>query len=126
MKRLVVSIVMLVLILLLSVMNTFTLYNIRVELTQVLQNISDKLEAEGPHAVVKDAEEFEKLWLEREEKLLRFIRHSDLEQITWDSARLPYLAKYGDTAELAAELNRIHLQVNHLWETQVPRFQTVF
>lgn len=126
MKRLVVSIVMLVLILLLSVMNTFTLYNIRVELTQVLQNISDKLEAEGPHAVVKDAEEFEKLWLEREEKLLRFIRHSDLEQITWDSARLPYLAKYGDTAELAAELNRIHLQVNHLWETQVPRLQTVF
>lgn len=126
MKRPVVSIVMLVLILLLSVMNTFTLYNIRVELTQVLQNISDKLEAEGPHAVVKDAEEFEKLWLEREEKLLRFIRHSDLEQITWDSARLPYLAKYGDTAELAAELNRIHLQVNHLWETQVPRLQTVF
>lgn len=125
MKRLVISLVMLVLIIGFSVANTLTLYRVRNELSNYLNVMEQKVEAEGAQAVVEDAADFQKLWLEREDRLTRFIRHSDLEQITWDSARLPYLAKYGDIGELSAEISRVRLQINHLWETQVPRWRTV-
>ena len=127
MRRLIISIVMLLGILTLSVVNLFTLNTVRTELTNELDVMMDTLEREGdPTAVIQDALDFEQLWLDREEKLIKFMRHSDLEQITWDSARLPYLARYGDMPELTAEVNRIRLQVNHLWETQLPRWTTVF
>lgn len=125
MKRLIISLVMLAVIISFSVTNTFTLYHIRIELSDYLEAMSQKLEQNGPQSIVEDAQQFQTLWLEREEKLMRFIRHADLEQITWDSARLPYLAFYGDVGELSAEINRIRLQINHLWETQIPRLHTV-
>ena len=127
MRRLIISLVMLAGILFLSAFNLYTLYQIRGELVGDLDAMMQKLEqGQDPTAVTMDALEFEELWLDREEKLVKFIRHADLEQITWDSARLPYLARYGDLSELAAEINRIRLQVNHLWESQFPRWRTVF
>lgn len=126
MKRLIISLVMVALIIAFSISNTVTLYNVRGELNEYLNNMAQKLEGGEAQDVVEDTQQFQKLWLDREEKLVRFIRHTDLEQITWDCARLPYLAKYGDMAELTAEINRIQLQINHLWETQVPRIRTVF
>ena len=126
MKRLIISLVMVALIIAFSISNTVTLYNVRGELNEHLNNMAQKLEGGEAQDVVEDTQQFQQLWLDREEKLVRFIRHTDLEQITWDCARLPYLAKYGDMAELTAEINRIQLQINHLWETQVPRSRTVF
>ncbi|MBC8545550.1 DUF4363 family protein [Clostridiaceae bacterium NSJ-31] len=126
MKRLIISLVMVALIIAFSISNTVTLYNVRGELNEHLNNMAQKLEGGEAQDVVEDTQQFQQLWLDREEKLVRFIRHTDLEQITWDCARLPYLAKYGDMAELTAEINRIQLQINHLWETQVPRIRTVF
>ncbi len=126
MKRLIISLVMVALIIAFSISNTVTLYNVRGELNEHLNNMAQKLDGGEAQDVVEDTQQFQQLWLDREEKLVRFIRHTDLEQITWDCARLPYLAKYGDMAELTAEINRIQLQINHLWETQVPRIRTVF
>lgn len=125
MKRLVLSLLMIAGIISFSIYNTVTLYNIKNELTGVLAEMADTVEREGAPAAVEQAERFAALWLEREETLMQFIRHNDLEPITWNSARLPHLAKYGDTAELMAEINSIYLQVNHLWETQTPRARTV-
>ena len=126
MKRLIISLVMVALIITFSIVNTVTLYNIRGELNEYLNAISQKLNSGEAQDVVEDTQRFQEIWLDREEKLVRFIRHTDLEQITWDCARLPYLAKYGDMAELTAEISRIQLQINHLWETQVPRIRTIF
>ncbi|WP_312640624.1 DUF4363 family protein [Hydrogenoanaerobacterium sp.] len=126
MKRLIISLLMVALIITFSIINSITLYKIRIELSDYLEGMSQKLESGSMQEVMEDAQKFKELWHDREEKLVRFIRHSDLEQITWDSARLPELAKYGDIAELAAEIKRIQLQVDHLWETQIPRFRTVF
>ncbi|RPF48307.1 uncharacterized protein DUF4363 [Hydrogenoanaerobacterium saccharovorans] len=122
----IISLLMIALIVTLSIMNSITLYKIRIELSDYLENMTQKLYNGSAQDIVEDTENFKELWHEREEKLVRFIRHSDLEQITWDSARLPELARYGDTSELAAEIKRIQLQVNHLWETQMPRLRTVF
>ena len=125
MKRLIISIVILCGIITFSIVNTITLYNVRIEISDYLMNMSENVEKNGAESVIKQTEEFAQLWLKHEEKLMQFIRHSDLEPITCDVARLPYLAKYNDIAELMAEINSIHLQINHLWETQTPRFRTV-
>lgn len=127
MRRLIISIFLLLGIFALSIYNLYTLHTARGELLVRLDGMMNILETTNdPAAAVDKAVEFESFWLEREESLIKFIRHSDLEQITWDSARLPYLARYGDMSELTAEINRIRLQVNHLWETQLPRWRTVF
>lgn len=127
MRRLIISIGLVLGIFALSIYNLYTLNVTRGELLHELDSMMELLETTNdPAAAVNSAVEFEKIWLDREERLVKFIRHSDLEQITWDSARLPYLARYGDMSELTAEINRIRLQVNHLWETQLPRWRTVF
>ncbi|MEF9853507.1 MAG: DUF4363 family protein [Hydrogenoanaerobacterium sp.] len=125
MKRLVISIIMVAVMISMSVMNTITLYNTRDELTAILKSMAQTVEHDGAAAVSKDAEAFTLLWLKHEKKLMQFIRHSDLEPITWNSARLTHLAKYEDTAELMAEINSVYLQINHLCETQTPSLQTV-
>ncbi|MDD3192408.1 MAG: DUF4363 family protein [Oscillospiraceae bacterium] len=65
-------------------------------------------------------------WLEAEHVLIRFIRHTQIDEVTNAMTRLEMLAKYGDLSEFSAELGRIEALLQHIYESEIPYLRNIF
>ena len=64
-------------------------------------------------------------WDEEENRLIRYVRHTDLDSISSRMARLPYLVKYKDPAEFLSEVSQIRYLILHLWESELPLMRNI-
>ena len=58
--------------------------------------------------------------------LIRFVRHTELDEVTGAMTRLEMLAKYGDLSEFTAELNRIKNLLHHIYDSEIPYLRNIF
>lgn len=65
-------------------------------------------------------------WMDAEETLIRFVRHTELDTITGAVTRLEKLAKFGDLSEFSAELDRIKTLIHHVYDSEVPYLRNIF
>lgn len=93
--------------------------------TRLSDRVMGHIEASERYLAQDDAErlasevkELEKFWDKEEKILSHFIRHHHLDSINVSVARLPALAYYGDKPNLAAELECIRWQIEHLKENE--------
>lgn len=71
-------------------------------------------------------DEFHEQWERNETVMTRYIHHDELDTITGIVARLPMLAKYGETAEYAAEVARLRHLISHIRDAEIPTLPNIF
>lgn len=102
-----------------------------------LLRVSDEMEASllrhcgrhrpGRHAAGRAAHRrVTSQWERNETVMTRYIHHDELDTITGIVARLPMLAKYGETAEYAAEVARLRHLISHIRDAEIPTLPNIF
>lgn len=126
MKRFVIVIIMLAGIIGAGCFSLFRLKNIVDRMETELSGLSELVEQKQVQDLQKKTQEFQQLWEDEERVMMRYIHHDELDAITGTAARLLDLAKYEDYPELAAEISRLRHLIRHIYESEMPSFQSVF
>lgn len=125
MKRIVISAVLLAFCIAVSVYTAYYVNNVnelvRAKVEDSLTAIADADE-ERLHTCIRELSAF---WDEREDTLLHYVRHSQIDDITKSVARLEALTAGGDYSELTAELASIRWQMDHINRSERMVFQNL-
>jgi len=89
-------------------------------MTQTLVQISEIAKSGDRAQTVKLIEELSDYWAEEEQKLIRVVRHTDLDTVTASLAKLPTLAGYDNLSLLLAEIDQIRVILQHIHKSELP------
>ena len=64
-------------------------------------------------------------WNDEEQRLVHFVRHSQIDDISKSMTKLPALAQYRYYRDLAVELALIQWQMQHIWESEFPNVDSL-
>ena len=125
MKRLVTSVILLILIIGLSV---FTLFNLQAHKEKILartEEIRSMAQDPDPQVLAEKSRELFDDWNDQEEILVLYIRHDILDQITQLLAELPALAEYEDYAVFFGRLDVVSALMDDLWKSNLPTYRNL-
>ncbi|MFR9188852.1 MAG: DUF4363 family protein [Anaerotruncus massiliensis (ex Togo et al. 2019)] len=126
MKRVVAVCVIIALILAASTAALMHLLRVSDEMEASLSAIADAIDRDDMPRAARLTDEFHEQWERNETVMTRYIHHDELDTITGIVARLPMLAKYGETAEYAAEVARLRHLISHIRDAEIPRCRISF
>ena len=107
MKRVALCTAILLVIILLCTASLVTVSRYQRDFTKAIQDLEQAVYQETFEALSVRAASVCRDWMDAEHVLIRFVRHTELDEVTGAMTRLEKLAKYGDLSEFSAELNRI-------------------
>ena len=125
MKRVLLAISLIALILAGSIYGLILLKGYAVEITQEIDSILQAVQAGDRDTYVAKSILLNHHWHEIEGTLVRFIRHTQIDDITGVMARIVYLAQYDDLSELTAELHRAKVMMQEVWYSEIPSFKNI-
>lgn len=126
MKRVITACVIIALILAASTAALLHLLRVTDELDASLAAIADAIEQNDIPRAAQLTDNLHKEWERNEAIMTRYIHHDELDAITGIVARLPMLAKYGETAEYAAEVARLRHLISHIRDAEAPTLPNIF
>lgn len=126
MKRVLVSICLVLFILGTSFVSLLHLKRVTDEMNGMLDTLSAAVRQQDHAQVIELSNSFEETWETHEKLLLRYVHHEALDPITGSVARLSALGEYGKYPELACEIEHIQKLINHVYESEYPNFQNIF
>lgn len=99
-------------------------YHLFSETREEMLGLLDKIEAsaldeEEPETVMALCESYSARWREKEKKLLRFIRHPQLDEISSLTAELRYLASGDGYSHLLAAIDRIRVNLDKVGDAEI-------
>ena len=103
-----------------------TLEKIKDEATEKLGELY--LCAEGGNLLktASECEKFADYWHGKHHVLSRIVRHELLDQTAMSVSRFVPLAKFGETGELASEINRCRFLIEEIWDSEIPFLRNIF
>lgn len=125
MKRVWIVLVILVGIIWVSTSSLLHLIRATDEMTVTLDALSSAIDSGDAEMLFTLSEKFCDQWEEHESVMLRYIHHDELDAITGSAVRLPALVKYNDTAQLAAEIDRLRHLLRHVRDAEFPTLKNV-
>lgn len=125
MKRLWIVLVILVGIIWVSTSSLLHLIRATEQMTTTLDALSDAIGSGDEKTLYELSEKFCDQWEEHEAVMLRYIHHDELDAITGSAVRLPALVKYNDTAQLAAEIDRLRHLLRHVRDAEFPTIKNI-
>lgn len=125
MKRFVIAVAIMCSMLAVSGMVLYGLYQVKEEMISSLDELTQLVEAKEYDRAYELSQKLFHRWDEEENRLIRYVRHTDLDGISSRMARLPYLVKYKDPAEFLSEVNQIRYLILHLWESELPLVRNI-
>lgn len=93
---------------------------------EYMDGIEGLILEENKDALTAQTEAFRDYWEEEENVLVFFVRHSQVDEISRNVARLPDYAKYGYYADLASELAGVRWQIEHIWKSEKAHWRNIF
>lgn len=122
MKRVVIALVLLALILVVSCLSLFSLER---ELTEI-SGFATRLRQEVPAGELEEkSEELFRLWNEKEELLVIFVRHDVLDELTVLMAELPSLVRYEEYGLFYSGLDVILARLDDLMDSARPNYRNL-
>ena len=125
MKRVILCIAILLVIMLLCTASLVTTSRYQYVLTHEVRDLEQAIYQKTFEQLSAQAAALCQKWMEAEHVLIRFIRHTQLDEITSAMARLEMLAKYGDLSEFSAELGRIKSLLHHIYDSELPYLRNI-
>lgn len=126
MKRLAIALVTIALIVGSSLVSLWNFSQLRDEASPLLEQLEQQAQEGRWQEAEAGAETFLTLWQQHEAGLVRFTRRSPVEQIGSLSVQLPVLARCQEKADFRAALRELGYCLEMLWDSQIPRFNTLF
>lgn len=126
MKRVTLCVAILLVIFLLCTVSLVTVSRYQHDFTQRIQDLERAVYQETFESLSSQASGICRQWMEAEHVLIRFVRHTELDEVTGAMTRLEMLAKYGDLSEFTAELNRIKNLLHHIYDSEIPYLRNIF
>lgn len=126
MKRLITCIVIFLGIIGICTWGTLSLRHHSHSLTQTLQAAHDAASEDRMEEALRLTEDFLSDWEEAEQLFIYILRHEQMDEVTFSSARLLPFLRQGDSAEFCAEVSEIIRALEHLWETEKPSLENFF
>lgn len=126
MKRVVFAAALLVLLISFNFFCLFSVEKIKNETTEKLGELYLCVKGENPLKTASECEKFTEYWLSRHHILCLIVRHDLLDQITISVSRLVPLSEFGETGELASEINRCRFLIEEIWDSERPLFRNIF
>lgn len=122
MKRIVIALCIIAALTATTMYTTSLLNKTADELFQSIKSIEDGMDDLPTAELESLSDQLLTQWLESERILSRFVRHTELDNITSELARLPALARYDNRALLAAGLHQVRIQLTDLLSFESPSF----
>lgn len=126
MKRVALCTAILLVIILLCTASLVTVSRYQRDFTKAIQDLEQAVYQETFEALSFRAASVCRDWMDAEHVLIRFVRHTELDEVTGAMTRLEKLAKYGDLSEFSAELNRIKNLLHHIYDSEIPYLRNIF
>ena len=126
MKRVALCTAILLVIILLCTASLVTVSRYQRDFTKAIQDLEQAVYQETFEVLSVRAASDCRDWMDAEHVLIRFVRHTELDEVTGAMTRLEKLAKYGDLSEFSAELNRIKNLLHHIYDSEIPYLRNIF
>ncbi|MCI9406474.1 MAG: DUF4363 family protein [Oscillospiraceae bacterium] len=126
MKRVILCAVILLVIVLLCVASLVTVSRYQYVFAQEIHDLEQAIYQKTFEQLSAQAAQMSREWMDAEHVLIRFIRHTQLDEITSAMSRLEMLAKYGDLSQFSAELSRIKTLLHHIYDSELPFLRNIF
>lgn len=126
MKRVALCTAILLVIILLCTASLVTVSRYQRDFTKAIQDLEQAVYQETFEVLSVRAASVCRDWMDAEHVLIRFVRHTELDEVTGAMTRLEKLAKYGDLSEFSAELNRIKNLLHHIYDSEIPYLRNIF
>lgn len=126
MKRLITAIIIISVLITSSILILVTIYNSKIEITTMVNDIITATENGDYNDAYSKSVYLNEHWDFVESKLVRYIRHGQLDIVTYAIAKLPYLLKYEEYGEFLSELDQIKVALEHIWKSEVPTLNNIF
>ena len=120
MKRLLIAVFLMCAMLTASTLSLVRLKHVKDSMMDGLDQLVYLAQTEQYEQAYIQSELLFEQWDEQEDRLIRYLRHTDLDSISSQMARLSYLIKYKDPAEFLSEVSEIRHLILHLWESELP------
>lgn len=125
MKRLVIALAILVVLVGANCYTRRLLDQTGMSMMEQIEHLEILVSQKEAEQLVQECETLQQNWLKTEEKWCRFMRSDRLESITIAAARLPALARHGQTADIAAELCEIRIMLGEVLSFESPSFSDI-
>lgn len=114
MKRIIIIAILLCFCIGASLYTLYQVNHINDTVDQYVNQSLDALTRADEEELKMHLEDLSQFWHEAEDRLIHFVRHTQIEDITKSVSRLQALASGEDYSELAAELASIRWQIEHI------------
>ena len=125
MKRVYIALAMLALIAIACFYSLHKVNRAYYTLEDKIELVYSALDQNDRQQLGKNVDDLCAYWKDEERSLVHFVRHAQIDEITKSIARLPSFAKYGDYADLSAELNCIRLQMENIRDSEPPTWNNL-
>ncbi|MDR2908649.1 MAG: DUF4363 family protein [Oscillospiraceae bacterium] len=120
MKRFVIVLIIVGGILCVCVYSMFMVERVKGEMDVYADAVFAAIDSGSHLGLASGVEAFVGYWREEEHSLVRFVRHSQVDEISRSMAKLKSLARFEDYTQLHAELSSISWQMEHICESEPP------
>lgn len=126
MKRMIISIMCLLLAVFLAVFGYCDLRRISTALEKQTEKLIETVESGSTADVRREAADFLKLWEKHEKMLGAFVNHEEMEQTEILIELLKKQIEANDYTHLSDELMEIQAYFAHLRDSETPKFKNIF
>lgn len=126
MKRVVFAVVVIAVLILFNLYCLGVVFEIKSEAVEKLDFLYNSLNESDTEKLVSVCENFTEYWITEHHTLCRIVRHDLLDQATIAVSRFVPLAKYDESGELGAEINRCRILLEEIWDSELPYFRNIF
>lgn len=126
MKRVVLCLGIIAVIVALSIFSLYSVKQYEDFFQEKIAELEEMTPQEDYDALAKKSAELYESWVQAEHVLIRFVRHTELDEVTGGIGRLEMLARFGDLSEFSAELYRIKTLLHHIADSETPYLRNIF
>ena len=125
MNRAVIISVLFILVAMLSTMGIMNTYHMKTQMKEYLMAAEQAAIQGDIETAVKESENIQKKWDEKETWLLLYVKHNEIDTINQSISELKFLIQYQDTAEFCSKINETITMIEHVWESELPIFKNI-
>jgi hypothetical protein len=125
MKRSVIALVLMAAAVGACIMSIMVLTDIKNNFMEEFSLLEEIAESGDKEKAANESKRIAERWIEEHHVLCRIVRHTQLDQVTLAVARFEFLARYGETAELTAEINRCRILLEDIWDSELPLIRNI-
>lgn len=108
-----------------SLMSVSYTYGVKETLTAMLLEAQQSVENNNIQKAQELSEEIDSYWQEQEQKLIIYINHEEIDQLTDVISQLPSLIKYQNLSVYSSQVDQAIRSMEHIWTTQLPLLQNI-